>query len=67
MFELFDSMRFNVDPYSEFCNSNLKIENQEKYKKFISNLHHKCLDGTDWEFLNKRTINYLKTENIQEI
>ena len=49
-------MRFNVDVNSEFCNTPEKIENQEKYKKFITDLHNKCLKDTDWPFINKRTI-----------
>jgi hypothetical protein len=67
MFELLDSMRFNVDLNSEFCNSEEKVNNQLKYKQFISDLHHKGLTDKDWEFLNKRTIDYLKSENLQEL
>lgn len=67
MFELRDTMRFDVDINSKFCDSNIKTQNQEKYKKFISDLHHKGLTDKDWEFLSQRTIDYLRHENIQEI
>ena len=56
MFELRDTMRYNVDKESKFCDSGIKIQNQEKYKKFISDLHHKGLTDEDWRFLNQRTI-----------
>lgn len=47
MFELTDSMRFNVDLNSEFCNNHEKIQNQEIYKNYVTNLHHKTVTDQD--------------------
>jgi hypothetical protein len=46
MFELRDSMRFDLDD-SIFCNSELKKTNQIEFKKFMNLLHHKGLSYED--------------------
>ena len=51
-FELMDSMRFDVNLDSEYCDTDEKINNQNAYKKFICNLHHKAVDPEeDFEFI----------------
>ena len=52
--ELYDTMRFNID--NEETYEKEVVENQKKFKEFISNLHHKDCKPNDYDLIKKRTI-----------